>query len=116
VIEPRARDYSDVPYPPPAALVELIPDAPADGRDAVWVDGSWAWRGRYYVWQRGGWVVPPRNARLRPWRLHLTEDGRMLYAETRWTRPDGKRLRQPRILVPATTPPNEVTAEFQTAR
>jgi hypothetical protein len=114
-VAPEPAGYAEVPYPPPAALVELVPNAP-DDPDAVWIDGSWVWRGRYYVWQRGGWVVPPEGATFRPWSLRFTADGRMLFAKTRWTRQDGRRLRQPPILAPAMTPPNEVTAEFQTAR
>ena len=57
------RAYAEVPYPPPAALVEVVPNAPGDD-GAVWVDGHWLWRGRYYVWERGGWLLPPEGASL----------------------------------------------------
>jgi len=111
---PPEDSYEIVPYPPPAALSELVPDEP-DGKDVVWVDGSWVFRGNYYVWQRGGWVEKPKDAAFAEWRVRYTPDGRVEYAPSSWRDPAGKRMRAP-ILKPATSPPNEVTAEFQTGR
>jgi hypothetical protein len=112
---PPADAFIEVPYPPPAALSELVPPQPQRA-GAVFQDGGWAWRGRYYIWQRGGWVVPAPGARLAPWAVRYTPDGRAFFSETRWVDARGQRARPPRILVPAVTPPNEVTAEFQTGR
>jgi hypothetical protein len=107
--------FFEVPYPPPPALSELIPQRPKD-KDAVFQDGGWTWRGSYYVWQRGGWVAPDASARFSPWAFHFTVDGRGLFSQSHWVDTRGNRLRPPAILVPAVTPPNEVTAEFQTGR
>jgi hypothetical protein len=105
----------EVPYPPPPALSELVPEAP-ERPGVVFLDGGWTWRGQYYVWQRGGWVQPKPGLRVTPWTLRYTTDGRALFAESRWVNPQGRLVRGPRIIVPAVSPPNEVTAEFQTGR
>src|SRR5688572_17857980 len=57
--EPRTTshtkgDYVEVPYLPPAALVEVAGDPP--DHTCVWYDGHWVWRGNKYVWKRGGWA------------------------------------------------------------
>ena len=41
------------PYAPPPPRTEQHSMAPF--RDAVWVDGRWAWRGGRYVWVGGHW-------------------------------------------------------------
>jgi len=105
----------EVPYPPPAALSELVPPRP-ETEGAVYQDGGWAWRGHYYVWQRGGWVKPKPGARLAPWMVRYAPDGRAFFSENRWVDAHGQLARPPRILVPSSTPSNEVTAEFQTGR
>jgi hypothetical protein len=106
--------FLDVPYPPPAALSELVPESPAN--DAVWVDGGWVWRGRYYVWDRGGWLRAPAGLRFVPWRLRYRPNGQAQFAKSHWVDARGERARPPPFLRPAATPPNEVTAEFQTGR
>jgi len=40
--------------------VEDVPQTHAEG--AVWVDGSWAWAGRRWVWRPGAWEVAPQGA------------------------------------------------------
>lgn len=112
---PGADGFVEVPYPPPAALSELVPARP-ENQGAVFIDGGWLWSGSYYTWDRGGWVVPPRGARFAPWAFRYTADGRMLFSRGRWMGPSGQFISPPPILVPALTPPNEVTAEFQTGR
>jgi hypothetical protein len=112
---PPPEAFISVPYPPPAALSELIPPRPKEP-GVVFQDGSWVWRGRYYVWQRGGWVRPPSGARLAVATLKYMPDGRAYFAQARWVDANGRLVRAPRILVPSITPPNEVTAEFQTGR
>jgi hypothetical protein len=109
------RAFIEVPYPPPAALVEVVPGAPEDD-GAVWVDGNWIWRGRYYVWQRGGWLLPSEGARYAPWQSLLAKDGRVVFAPGTWYGPDGEPLERPKVLVPARTPPNQTTVESEVAR
>ncbi len=112
-VNPPGTAFVPVPYPPPAALSEVVPKRP---ENAVWVDGSWAWRGRSYVWQRGGWVRPAAGAAYSPWRLIYTRDGRLLFAESSWYDAKGNKLEEPKVVTPATTPPNEITPENQVAR
>jgi hypothetical protein len=107
--------FEEVPYPPPAALVEVVPHRP-DNRDAVWVDGNWVWRGRYYVWRRGGWLVPPPQASYATWHTYLARDGRLLFATGAWYDAAGHVLPTPEMLVEARTPPNEYTSERETPR
>jgi hypothetical protein len=118
-LPPRTRhaldSYSPVPYPPPAALAETVPPEPSR-EGSVWVDGEWAYRGRAYAWQRGGWVVPPRNARFAPWRALYQKNGRLMLAAGTWYDESGHALPLPEIVVPARTPPNEATAESQSGR
>ena len=113
VDQPRDA-YVPVPYPPPAALAETVPPDPGGG--AVWLDGDWVFQGQSYVWQRGGWVYPERDARFAPARSIYLPDGRLLLAPGTWFDRQGRRLPPPDIAVPATTPPNELTAESQTGR
>lgn len=108
--QPRS-EFLPVPYPPPASFSEVVPPAPKP--DAVWVDGHWAWRGRTYVWQRGGWVEPPEGARVAPWRVRYLRDGTLMLADEIWYDKSLRRIERPPVLVPAYTPPNELTPESQ---
>ena len=114
-VAPAEDAFFEVPYPPPPALSELVPKRPK-GKNVVFQDGGWTWRGSYYVWQRGGWVTPDASARFCPWAFHFTTDGRALFSHSHWVDAQGHYLKPAAILVPAVTPPNEVTAEFQTGR
>jgi hypothetical protein len=114
LVSPPNDAYEAVPYPPPAALSELVPEEP-EGKDVVWIDGSWVFRGNFYVWQRGGWVENPRDAAFADWKVRWTPDGRVEYAASSWRDTAGKRKRA-QILKPAGSPSNEVTAEFQAGR
>jgi hypothetical protein len=113
VLHPSSA-YSEVPYPPPAALVEVVPPSP--GSLAVWLDGYWTWQGQFYVWMRGGWVLAPAGGRFAQWQSFYTQYGVLMFAPGAWYGPGGTRVRPPEILLSAYTPPNETTAEFQTAR
>jgi hypothetical protein len=107
--------YREVPYPPPAALAETVPDRPE--RDGlVWLDGEWVFHGRGFVWRRGGWVAPPPSTRFARWRTYYRRDGRLMLAQGTWYDAQNQRLRRPQAVLPAATPPNEVTSEFQTGR
>lgn len=107
--------YVEVPYPPPAALAETVPDRPSRD-DVVWLDGEWQYRGRSFVWRRGGWVVAPPGGRFAPWRSWYRRDGRLMLAPGTWYDARHERIRWQQPRSPAETPPNEVTSEFQTGR
>jgi hypothetical protein len=95
------REYLAVPYPPPAAEVEMIPPIPEQG--AVWVDGEWSWKGRRWVWEPGGWVLAPQNdAYYAKWTISIRpEDGTMRFSPGSWHAPSGARLPKPRVLLAA---------------
>lgn len=107
--------YVEVPYPPPAALAEVVPERPAR-EGVVWIDGEWRFHGRSFVWRRGGWVVPPPSSRFAPWRSWYRRDGRLMLANGAWYDAHHQRLRRQEPAPPAFTPPNEVTSEYQTGR
>ncbi|MEI9938930.1 MAG: hypothetical protein WDO69_17065 [Pseudomonadota bacterium] len=109
--QPRP-EYLPVPYPPPAAFAEVVPPAPRN-RDALWVDGHWAWRGGTFVWERGGWVAPPAGSRFAHWRIRYAQDGTLMFAEEVWYDAQLKPIASPKKLVDAFTPPNELTPETQ---
>jgi hypothetical protein len=115
VAEHPLAAYREVPYPPPAALAETIPERPErDG--AVWIDGEWIFHSQGFVWRRGGWVVPPPGSRFAPWRSWYRRDGRLMLASGTWYDAKHERVRRPEPTAPAITPPNEVTSESQTGR
>ena len=107
--------FAEVPYPPPAALAETVPERPKLA-SAVWIDGEWVLHGSSYVWRRGGWVVPPPTSRFAPWQTWYRRDGRLMLAKGTWYDARHERLRTPQPVAPATTPPNDVTSEYQTGR
>lgn len=104
-----ASNYEQVPYPPPSALVEIVPPSPKDG--AVWVDGYWAWAGRFFVWERGGWFALAEGVYVSPWSAKYDENGQLSYAPTVWYGPDGARIESPEPLAPAGAPPRAQTPE-----
>ena len=106
--------YVEVPYPPPAALAEMVPDPPTAG--LVWIDGEWRFHGEAYVWRRGGWVTPPPASHFAAWRSWYRRDGRLMMAPGTWYNEKHERLRRPEPVAAAETPANEVTSEFQTGR
>jgi hypothetical protein len=105
----------EVPYPPPAALAETVTRRPKQS-GAVWVEGSWDFRGKTYSWQRGGWTVPPANARFARSDVAYPLDGRVLFAPGTWYDAKGNILDQLQPIVPAATPRNDYTSETETAR
>jgi hypothetical protein len=80
----------EVPYPPPAARVEVVP--PRKGALDVWVDGQWDWDGDVWQWTAGSWVKPPANAYFTPWKAERREDGRLLFARASWRTKEGALL------------------------
>lgn len=77
----------------------------------MWVDGYYSYRLTGYVWVRGGWVIPPRGAYYARWRLTYERDGTILFAPPGWYDEDGRKVDDPEVLLPAESPPNEVTPE-----
>jgi hypothetical protein len=117
--EPRTtahatNDYVEVPYLPPAALVEVAGEAPSDA--CVWYDGHWVWRGDKYVWKRGGWVSIRDDVAFSPWKTLILSDGRLMFAPGTWYDDQGRKIAEPRVMKAARTPPNEVTSEFESPR
>jgi len=117
--EPRTTmhanaDYVEVPYLPPAALVEVAGPPPSD--HCVWYDGHWVWRGDGYVWKRGGWTAVAGNLTYAPWKTLVLEDGRLMFAEGTWYDEAGHKVPAPKVVKAAETPPNEATSEFESPR
>ena len=99
--------YAEVPYPPPAAMVEVVPVSPSSA--LVWLDGSWTWQGQYYLWMRGGWVFVLR-AGITLTGNHFTRTMNIfMFAPSAWYSADGKRIRPPAIQLPAYTHPTRST-------
>lgn len=86
----------EVPFPPPPARVEFIPEKPRSG--AVWIDGEWSWTGRRWAWIHGRWVIPPPDATFARWRTERTKDGTLLFASGMWLGPKGQELSEPEPL------------------
>jgi hypothetical protein len=54
--------------------------------------------------------------RFAPWQSWYRRDGRLMLASGTWYDAKNQRIRRVQPIVPAQTPPNEVTSEFQTGR
>lgn len=99
--------FVEVPYPPPPAKVEMVPEKPREG--AIWVDGEWVWRGRRWDWETGGWVMPPAG-HYAPWVLVRRDDGSLYHARGRWFDGEGKPLARPKPIEAGKDAPPEDTA------
>lgn len=89
-------DLVAVPYSPPPARIEVIPDTP-DSR-AVWLDGEWTWTGRRWSWRRGRWVIPPQGAAFAPWQVVRDPKGSLYLAQGSWratAKPDAGVIEDP---------------------
>jgi hypothetical protein len=93
----------EVPYPPPPARVEYVPDRPSS--DAVWLDGEWVWQGRRYSWKAGRWVKPPANASFAPWTTVRDSMGSLYLAEGTWRDRSGSEIAAPEPLASGTRSP-----------
>jgi hypothetical protein len=72
-----------VPYPAPAARVEVVGSPPASLKDAVWIDGEWLWKARRWVWQGGHWDLPlPGGYYAPPTTVRLSDGALAHYAGT----------------------------------
>ncbi len=85
-----------VPYPPPAARVEIVPPKPPelDG-DAVWVDGEWQWKGRRWIWQGGQWQIPVEGGYWAPATTVRLPDGKLAYFAGTWKSKEGAEAAKP---------------------
>lgn len=96
-----------VPYPPPPARVEYVPDQPSG--DAVWIDGEWVWQGRRYAWKPGRWVKPPSNASFAPWATVRDPMGSLYVAEGSWRDSKGNEVAAPAPLKVGRPSPGSIT-------
>ena len=72
-----------VPYPPPAARVEVVGKAPTAMKDPLWIDGEWLWKARRWVWQGGHWDLPlPGGYYAPPVTVRLSDGALAHYAGT----------------------------------
>jgi len=97
----------EVPYPPPPARVEFVPNRPRD--QALWVDGEWVWRGQRWAWRRGRWVIPAPGTAFSPRTLVRNQAGTLFVAEGRWREvKSGNEVLAPPALALAKASPGEV--------
>ncbi|WP_394828319.1 YXWGXW repeat-containing protein [Pendulispora albinea] len=97
----------EVPYPPPPAKVEFIPDSPREG--AVWIDGEWAWHARRWAWRSGRWVIPASGTAFSPRAVIRNGAGTLFAAEGRWRDvQSGNEVPAPPALALAKASPGEV--------
>lgn len=89
-----------VPYPPPPARVERVPNAPTP--TAVWVDGEWLWQGRRWAWKPGRWVAVPPGAAFAPWTTVRDATGTLYVAQGTWRDAQGNELPDPTPLAVGT--------------
>ncbi|MEP7123615.1 MAG: hypothetical protein ABJE95_21985 [Byssovorax sp.] len=80
----------EVPYPPPAARVETIPEKKTAGQ--IWIDGQWEWDAKAWKWRDGAWTTAPPNAYFTPWTTKRRADGQLLFARAEWRDPSGRPL------------------------
>ncbi|HZO14134.1 MAG TPA: hypothetical protein VFB62_12770 [Polyangiaceae bacterium] len=88
--------FQPVPYPPPPARPEFVPEQPDPA--AVWIDGEWFWREVRWVWLYGRWVKPPKDAAFARWDWKRTRDGRLWIAPGKWQDEHGRPLAHPNAL------------------
>jgi hypothetical protein len=96
---PELLDFIVVPTPPPVVPVEIMPPQPR--KDAVWLDGQWAWGGDRWQWKRGGWVSPPEGATLSMWLYSYQTNGLVRFWPGTWIDAKGQPMEDPPILAGA---------------
>ena len=77
-----------VPYPPPPARAEIIPQKA--GERVVWIDGSWSWDRRRWIWQKGRWEVPPKGSYYATSKTVEMPDGTIGWLPGGWQKPGGE--------------------------
>jgi hypothetical protein len=85
---PQLEDTDQVDYPPPPARIEEIDPRAHHADGCVWVDGSWRWSGRRWVWESGAWVHPPPGCYFAPaesfWQSSAAGPGVLYYRNPAW--------------------------------
>ena len=79
-----SESFIIVPYPPPPAHVEIIPEPPTTAVDMVWVDGEWRWKGRRWVWNGGQWQLPQPGAYFAFGTTVRLSDGTLAWFAGQW--------------------------------
>jgi hypothetical protein len=92
---------AEIPYPPPPARVERVPERPVD--DAVFVRGEWRWDGRRWAWKQGAWFVPPPGVLYARWVTVRAPDGKLYFAAGAWRDAQGKELPAPPVATAASS-------------
>jgi len=95
----KTTALSEVPYAPPPARAEGVPNQPNE--KAVWLDGEWSWDGRRWSWKQGRWLVPPPGASFAPWTTVRTSDGTLFFAPGAWQNAKGEPIPEPKALAAA---------------
>jgi hypothetical protein len=92
-----------VPYPPPAARVDIIPYPPEEFARPAWIDGQWVWRGRRWVWEEGRWIdLAPNQVYAKPMIVRRSDGQLVWFAGTLRTAPSPSS-----VVVPARSPEAE---------
>jgi len=71
----------DVVGDPPVPIVEDI--TPAPGIGFVWIEGAWAWHGRW-VWEAGHWDRPPHPGAVWVPHRYVVHNGRHIFIRGGW--------------------------------
>lgn len=82
---PHVQEFVEVPYPPPPAQVEEIPETHGDA-DCAWVSGEYRFRDRHWVWEPGRWVLAQEGCYHAPPVVAWSKGGepRLYYSPSRW--------------------------------
>ena len=68
-----------VPFYPPPARVDVVPDAPRGLVAPVWIDGEWEWQGRRWIWQPGSWSEGAGGLEYAPPVVLRRSDGKLVW-------------------------------------
>jgi len=98
-VQQKTSALVEVPFAPPPARTETVPDRPED--DAVWLDGEWSWDGRRWSWKQGRWLVPPKGASFAPWTTVRGRDGALYFAPGVWQNAQRQEIAEPKALAGA---------------
>lgn len=99
---PHIQEFIEVPYPPPPAQVEEIPNGVSDA-SCAWVDGYYAWEGRRWEWQAGRWVRPVAGCYYAGPVVAWSKAGgeRLYFTPPRWYKEDAAELSEQAALCPS---------------
>ncbi len=93
-------ELAEVPYPPPPARIETVPNRPTS--DALWIDGEWRWQGRRWNWRTGRWLKVPAGVAFSPWTLVRRTDGATFVAPGMWRNDKHELVSEPAVLAEGT--------------